>query len=158
MPPVRRLLGYVARYRRSFLLGLACVIATTAITLAGPWVLKYAIDDLSANVTAAKVRFYAVALLALSAIGGVFRFLMRRIIIGASRDIEYDLRNDFFAALQRLELSFFHQRRTGDLMSRATNDLGVGAADDRPGGHVHVDHRAHVRRRHRDDAVDRRRG
>jgi ATP-binding cassette subfamily B protein len=49
---------------------------------------------------------------------------MRRIIIGASRDIEYDLRNDFFAALQRLELSFFHQRRTGDLMSRATNDLG----------------------------------
>ena len=124
MPPVRRLLGYVARYRRSFLLGLACVIATTAITLAGPWVLKYAIDDLSANVTAAKVRLYAVALLALSATGGVFRFLMRRIIIGASRDIEYDLRNDFFAALQRLELSFFHQRRTGDLMSRATNDLG----------------------------------
>jgi ATP-binding cassette subfamily B multidrug efflux pump len=124
MPPVGRLLGYVTRYRRSFLLGLACVITTTAITLAGPWVLKYAIDDLTANVTAAKVRFYALALLVLAAVGGVFRFLMRRIIIGASRDIEYDLRNDFFAALQRLELSFFHQRRTGDLMSRATNDLG----------------------------------
>jgi ATP-binding cassette, subfamily B, multidrug efflux pump len=124
MPPARRLLGYVTRYRRSFLLGLACVITTTAISLAGPWILKYAIDDLTANVTAAKVRFYAVALLALAAAGGVFRFLMRRIIIGASRDIEYDLRNDFFAALQRLELSFFHQRRTGDLMSRATNDLG----------------------------------
>jgi ATP-binding cassette, subfamily B, multidrug efflux pump len=124
MPPVRRLLGYVARYRRSFLLGLACVIATTAVTLAGPWVLKYAIDDLTADVAAAKVRLYAVALLALAAVGGAFRFLMRRIIIGASRDIEYDMRNDFFAALQRLELSFFHQRRTGDLMSRATNDLG----------------------------------
>jgi ATP-binding cassette subfamily B multidrug efflux pump len=124
MPPVRRLLGYVTRYRRSFLLGLACVIATTAVTLAGPWVLKYAIDDLTADVTAVKVRFYAVALLALAAVGGAFRFLMRRIIIGASRDIEYDMRNDFFAALQRLELSFFHQRRTGDLMSRATNDLG----------------------------------
>jgi ATP-binding cassette, subfamily B, multidrug efflux pump len=124
MPPVRRLLGYVTRYRRAFFLGLACVIATTAITLASPWVLKYAIDDLTANVTAAKVRFYAVTLLSLAAAGGVFRFLMRRIIIGASRDIEYDLRNDFFAALQRLELSFFHQRRTGDLMSRATNDLG----------------------------------
>ena len=124
MPPVRRLLGYVTRYRRAFLLGLACVITTTAITLAGPWVLKYAIDDLTANVTAAKVRLYALALLLLAAVGGLFRFLMRRIIIGASRDIEYDLRNDFFAALQRLELSFFHQRRTGDLMSRATNDLG----------------------------------
>ncbi|HEY6362295.1 MAG TPA: ABC transporter ATP-binding protein, partial [Vicinamibacterales bacterium] len=118
------LLGYVTRYRRAFLLGFACVITTTAITLAGPWVLKYAIDDLTANATAANFRFYAVALLALSAFGGVFRFLMRRIIIGASRDIEYDLRNDFFAALQRLEPSFFHRRRTGDLMSRATNDLG----------------------------------
>ena len=124
MPPVRRLLGYVTRYRRSFLLGLACVITTTALTLAGPWVLKYAIDDLTSDVTAAKVRFYGLTLLLLAAVGGVFRFLMRRIIIGASRDIEYDLRNDFFAALQRLELSFFHQRRTGDLMSRATNDLG----------------------------------
>jgi ATP-binding cassette subfamily B protein len=124
MPPVRRLLGYVTQYRRSFLLGLACVITTTALTLAGPWVLKYAIDDLTANVTAAKVRFYGLVLLLLAALGGIFRFLMRRIIIGASRDIEYDLRNDFFAALQRLELSFFHQRRTGDLMSRATNDLG----------------------------------
>src|SRR5688572_32069569 len=97
MPPVRRLLGYVARYRRSFLLGLACVIATTAITLAGPWVLKYAIDDLSANVTAAKVRLYAVALLALSAIGGVFRFLMRRIIICASRDSGCGLCHGCFA-------------------------------------------------------------
>jgi ATP-binding cassette subfamily B protein len=57
--------------------------------------------------------------------GGCFRFLMRRIIIGASRDIEYDLRNDFFAHLQRLPLSYFQARRTGDLMSRATNDLNA---------------------------------
>jgi ATP-binding cassette subfamily B protein len=124
MSPAARLLGYVLRYRRSFLLGLACVVAATVITLAGPWVLKYAIDDLTAGVTAAKVRFYGAALLALAAAGGVFRFLMRRIIVGASRDLEYDLRNDFFAALQRLHLGFFHARRTGDLMSRATSDLG----------------------------------
>jgi ATP-binding cassette, subfamily B, multidrug efflux pump len=124
MSPARRLLGYVARYRRSFFLGLACVVATTVITLTGPWVLKYAIDDLTAGVTAEKVHFYAIALLALAAAGGVFRFLMRRIIVGASRDLEYDLRNDFFAALQRLDLAFFHKRRTGDLMSRATSDLG----------------------------------
>ena len=58
-------------------------------------------------------------------VGGLFRFLMRRIIIGASRDIEYDLRNDFFAQLERQPLGYFQARRTGDLMSRATNDLNA---------------------------------
>ena len=125
MSPGRRLLGYVLRYRRSFLFGFLCVIATAAVGLAGPWVLKYAIDDLQRGVDAGKVRFYAAALLALAAVGGVFRFLMRRIIIGASRDIEYDLRNDFFAHLERLPIAFFHENRTGDLMSRATNDLSA---------------------------------
>jgi len=123
--PVRRLLGYVLRYRRAFVLGFVCVVTTTSIGLASPWVLKYAIDDLQAGVTAEDVRFYAAALLVLAAAGGVFRFLMRRIIIGASRDIEYDLRNDFFAHLQRLPLAYFQQHRTGDLMSRATNDLSA---------------------------------
>ena len=120
----RRLLGYLARYRRALLAGLACVVAASAVTLAGPWVLKLAIDDLMTGVTAGKVRLYAASLLALAAVGGGFRFLMRRIIIGTSRDIEFDLRNDFFAALQRLDVGYFHARRTGDLMSRATSDLG----------------------------------
>ncbi len=121
----RRLLGYIGRYRRSYLIGLACGIVAAAIQLAGPWVLKYAIDDLLAGVTSAKVRFYALALLALAIVGGLFRFLVRRVVIGASRWIEYDLRNDFFAHLQRLPLAFFQERRTGDLMSRATNDLSA---------------------------------
>src|SRR5687767_190018 len=124
-PAHRRLLSYLFRYRRAFFIGFLCVIATTTISLASPWILKYAIDDLSAGVTLAKVRLYAVGLLALAAAGGVFRFLMRRIIIGASRDIEYDLRNDFFAHLQRLDLAYFQRHRTGDLMSRATSDLGA---------------------------------
>ena len=113
------------RYRRSFLFGFMCVIATAAAGLAGPWVLKYAVDDLMLAVDAGKIRFYAVALLALAAVSGVFRFLMRRVIIGASRGIEYDLRNDFFAHLQRLDLAYFQRHRTGDLMSRATSDLGA---------------------------------
>jgi ATP-binding cassette subfamily B multidrug efflux pump len=121
----RRLLGYIGRYRRSYLIGLACGVVAAAIQLAGPWVLKYAIDDLLAGVTSAKVRFYALALLALAIVGGLFRFLVRRVVIGASRWIEYDLRNDFFAHLQRLPLAFFQERRTGDLMSRATNDLSA---------------------------------
>jgi len=123
--PTRRLLGYVRRYRGAFLVGFACIVATTALSLAGPWVLKYAIDDLNAGVTAQKLRFYAAALLGLTAFGGVFRFLQRRIMIGASRDIEFDLRNDFFARLQQFEPAYYHRNRTGDLMSRATNDLNA---------------------------------
>lgn len=123
--PRARLLRYVDRYRRPYLLGLACGVAATAIQLAGPWVLKHAVDDLLSGVTTAKVRFYALALLGLALFGGVFRFLVRRIVIGASRGIEYDLRNDFFAHLQQMPLAFFQERRTGDLMSRATNDLNA---------------------------------
>ena len=83
--PLRRLLGFAARYRRQFIVGFACVVAATAIQLLSPLVLKYAIDDLTKGVTREKVRIYAVVLLALVVVGGVFRFLMRRIIIGASR-------------------------------------------------------------------------
>ena len=126
MSPSRRLLTYVGRYRGAFVFGSACIVATTAVTLAGPWVLKYAIDDLTrSGVTGAKLRFYGGAILGLAAVGGVFRFLQRRIIIGASRDIEFDLRNDFFARLQLFEPAYFHRNRTGDLMSRATNDLNA---------------------------------
>ena len=125
MTPTRRLLAYVERYRTAFTLGSLCIVATTAISLAGPWVLKYAIDDLTARVTAAKLALYGGALLGLAAVGGIFRFLQRRIIIGASRDIEFDLRNDFFARLQLFEPAYFHRNRTGDLMSRATNDLNA---------------------------------
>ena len=121
----RRLLQYVAKHRRSFLLGFACVVVTNLLTLAGPWVVKYAIDDLQSSLTLGKVRQYAAALLVLSMFAGLFRFLMRRIIIGASRDFEYDLRNDFFASLQRMHLGYFQHTRTGDLMSRATNDLSA---------------------------------
>jgi ATP-binding cassette subfamily B protein len=121
----RRLLRYLAKYRQSFLLGFGCVVVTNVLTLAGPWLIKYAIDDLQSSLTLGKVRQYAVVLLVLAICAGFFRFLMRRIIIGASRDFEYDLRNDFFAALQRMHLGYFQHTRTGDLMSRATNDLSA---------------------------------
>jgi ATP-binding cassette, subfamily B, multidrug efflux pump len=125
MSPARRLLTYMQRYRRSFVTGFCCIVVSTSLALTSPWVLKYAIDDLHGGVTAAKVRGYAAALLLLAAVAGLFRFLMRRIIVGASREFEYDLRNDFFAALQRQHAGYFQQHRTGDLMSRATNDLGA---------------------------------
>ena len=124
-PAVRRLLPYVNRYRRAFTIGMACVLATTTFQLLAPWVLKYAIDDLNSGVTRRKLALYAGLLLSISLVRGVFLFLMRRIIIGASRDIEYDIRNDFFRRLEQLSLGYYHSHRTGDLMSRATNDLNA---------------------------------
>jgi len=124
-PAVRRLLPYVNRYRRAFGIGLICVISTTTFQLLGPWVLKYAIDDLNQVVTERKLLLYAGLLLGISLVRGLFLFLMRRIIIGASRDIEYDIRNDFFARLEQQPLAYYQARRTGDLMSRATNDLNA---------------------------------
>src|SRR6195256_5385294 len=125
MSPYRRLLGYALRYRRDFLKGLACVIVTRAVAVTGPWVLGYAIDDLKADVTRAKLVEYGALLLTIGVVSGVFLFLQRRILTGGSRDIEYDMRNDFFAHLQTLPVSYFQTHRTGDLMSRATNDLNA---------------------------------
>jgi len=123
--PFRRLLGYVARYRREFLLGLVCVVVNKAVALAGPLILSHAIDDLHRAVTRTKLLRYGGLLLGVGLVGGLFMFLSRRILIGASRHIEYDMRNDFFAQLQTLPLSYFQTHRTGDLMSRATNDLNA---------------------------------
>jgi ATP-binding cassette, subfamily B, multidrug efflux pump len=125
LPAVRRLLPYLLRYRGRFATGLASVLVTTAVSLVSPWVLKHAVDDLYAGVTRGKLVFYALALLGIAVVGATFRFLMRRIIIGVSRSIEYDLRNDFFARLQLYPLPYFQSHRTGDLMSRATNDLNA---------------------------------
>lgn len=122
---LRRLLPYLGRSRRPILLGLTCAVFSNLFTLLTPWVLKFAVDDLTAGVTRGKLGKYAVALLAISACGGVFRYAMRRLIIGASRKVEYDLRSDFFAHLQRFPREYFDRARTGDLMSRASADLGA---------------------------------
>jgi ATP-binding cassette subfamily B multidrug efflux pump len=95
------------------------------VALASPLVLGYAIDDLTRGVTRAKLAGYGALLLGIGLVSGVFLFLQRRILIGASRDIEYDMRNDFFAHLQTMPLAYFQTHRTGDLMSRATNDLNA---------------------------------
>ena len=123
--PLQRLIPYVLRYRLRLTLGLACVFGTASVSLLSPLVLKYAIDDLSAMVTRGKLAQYAALLLGIAVTGGCFRFLSRRVIVGVSREIEYDLRNDFYAHLQRLSVSYFQSVRTGDIMSRATNDLSA---------------------------------
>jgi len=118
-------LGYVRPYRRAFLAGLAWVLVTQSVALTAPLVLQRAVDDLALGVTSAKLTLYGLLLLGIGLFRGYFQFLMRRVLIGASRDIEYDMRNDFFAKLQRMPLAYFQANRTGDLMSRATNDLNA---------------------------------
>jgi ATP-binding cassette subfamily B protein len=121
--PVRRLLPYIGRYRREYLLGFASLALCSTMFAVSPLVLQFAIDDLYAGVTRTKLALYGSVLLVIAGLAGYFRYQMRRIIISASRGFEYDLRNDFFAHLERLPMSFFQENRTGDLMSRATNDL-----------------------------------
>ncbi|HAK55536.1 MAG: ABC transporter ATP-binding protein [Vicinamibacterales bacterium] len=124
-PAVRRLLPYMLRHRRRLSLGLGCVVMMSSVSLLSPWVLKYAIDDLTVGVTRAKLGLYASLLLGIAVVGAGFRFLMRRLIVGVSREIEYDVRNDFYAHLERLSVRYFQSERTGDIMSRATNDLNA---------------------------------
>jgi ATP-binding cassette subfamily B protein len=88
-------------------------------------VLRFAVDDLYRGVTAEKLGRYALMLFFISVFSGIFKFWMRQAVIGASRHIEYDLRNDVFAHFQSLPLQYFQQARTGELMSRATNDLSA---------------------------------
>jgi len=95
------------------------------VYLTAPQVLGYAVDELTKGVTVSKLFAYGSLLLGIGLFAGIFRFLMRRILTGVSRDIEYDMRNEFFAHLQTLPASYFQANRTGDLMSRATNDLNA---------------------------------
>lgn len=117
------MLAFGVRYRGRFLLGLSSAVLTNGITLSGPWILKFAVDDLYAGVSDAKLIYYGALILALTIVGGCTRYATRLWMISASRAIEYDIRNAFLAHLLRLPLTYFHERRTGDLMSRATNDL-----------------------------------
>ena len=123
MTPVRLLIPYIQRYRREYLLGFGSLALCSTLFAVSPRVLQLAVDDLSAGVTSTKLILYAAVLIVIAGLAGYFRYQMRRIIVSASRGVEYDLRNDFFAHLERLPVSFFQQNRTGDLMSRATNDL-----------------------------------
>ncbi len=90
-----------------------------------PLVIGRGVDVLTHGFTLTKVLWLAATLVGLSAIKGLFQFWMRVILIGASRDIEYDLRNDLFRHLITLSSDFYSRFRTGDIMARATNDLNA---------------------------------
>ena len=98
---------------------------SNVVQLAQPQVLRFAIDDLYLGVTAEKLGRYALLVLGIAVLAGLFRFGMRHWVIGISRRLEFDLRNELFAHLQRLPVEWFQRRRTGELMSIATNDMAA---------------------------------
>jgi ATP-binding cassette subfamily B protein len=101
------------------------VVCANVVQLAQPQVLRFAIDDLYAGVTAEKLGRYALIVIGIAVVAGLFRFGMRHWVIGISRRLEFDLRNDLFAHLQRQPVEWFQRRRTGELMSIATNDMAA---------------------------------
>ena len=130
MKPLLRLLPYLARYRPTVILGLLTVIGSNLFTVGQPLVIGRAIDTLKTgletrSLAAGDLLLYALLVVGLSLVAGVFTFLTRQTIIVMSRKIEFDLRNDFLAHLQRLPLSFYQNTPTGDLMAHATNDIGA---------------------------------
>ncbi len=116
---------YLGRYRGRLALGAASLFAADLLVLTSPWILKTTIDALARGITKRELVTYAGLLVAITAVGGLFRFLMRRIMIGVSRRIEVDIRADFFRHLQSLSPAFYHRHRTGELMALATNDLNA---------------------------------
>jgi ATP-binding cassette subfamily B multidrug efflux pump len=122
---IRILTPYLWRYRRGVALGLAALIVKDVANALQPLLFGWGIDSLMRGVAISKVMQFAVILLALSAFKGLFQYWMRVILIGMSRDVEFDLRNDIFARLITLSSDFYSRYRTGDIMARATNDLNA---------------------------------
>ncbi len=123
MKELRALLPYYRPYRRGMALGLLLVVVSNLFTVAGPWLLKVAIDALESDLRMDLILRYAGLIVLVAVLGGAARYGMRELLNGISRRMETDLRNDLFDHLLRLPTEFYDRWRTGDLMSRATNDV-----------------------------------
>jgi ATP-binding cassette subfamily B protein len=120
-----KLLPYFSRYRGGLVRGFTALILKDLFAATQPLMIGLAIDSLMRGFSLSGLLWFAAALIVLSAIKGFFQYWMRVIIIGISRDIEYDLRNDLFRHLVTLSWDFYSRFRTGDIMARATNDLNA---------------------------------
>jgi len=123
MKSLRTLLPYFRPYRRGIAVGLALVLVGNVFTLLGPYLLKAAIDALEGDLSLEVIQRYAVLIVLTALLAGICRYYMRELLNGISRRIETDLRNDLFNHLLQLPAQFYDSWRTGDLMSRATNDV-----------------------------------
>ena len=125
MDDLRKFARYFRPYKVSLITGILCILAGVLFNLWIPLIVGHALDANWDRITWSKLTISALKVLGASLVSGTFLFLQRRILIGMSRHVEYDLRQDFYAHLVDQPLSFFQEHRTGDLMARATNDLAA---------------------------------
>ncbi len=120
---MRRLWGYLRRYRWRYAAGGFCLLGTATLAMLVPYLLKRAIDVLAHPAAPGGVGAYALAIVGIACAQAAIRTASRILIFNVGRDVEYDLRNDLFAHLERLPLAYYHEQHTGDLMSRVINDV-----------------------------------
>src|SRR4051812_4620887 len=122
---LKPLAPYFWKFRWPLIWGGICVLANNGIAVLFPKVVGTAIDALHLGVTRENLRVFSLLIVAIMLAKGIFQYLTRWIVIGVSREIEFDLRNDLFRHLEGLSYSFYQRTRTGDIMARATNDLNA---------------------------------
>src|SRR5262245_28737090 len=120
-----RVSRYVWRYWRQYLLGGVCLLGTATLVMWIPWWIREAVRIIEHGGSMRDVAYYALVIIAAALLQGVVRTYSRALIFNAGRNVEYDLRNDLFAHLEKLPLSFYQSHRTGDLMSRVINDISA---------------------------------
>ena len=125
MEPIKKFALFVKPYKWSMAIGIFFILVSLLFGLFVPYLVGMAVDDLTLGITWPKIIYYPLVILGVNAMSGVFLFLQRRILINTSRHIEFDMRSAFYASLVDQPLEFFHNNRVGDLMARATNDLGA---------------------------------
>ena len=125
MDDLKKFARYFRPYKLSLISGISCILGSVLFNVYVPLIVGQAIDANWTSVSVSRLTVSALKVLGASVISGVFLFLQRRILIGMSRNVEYDLRKDFYVHLVNQPLAFFHEHRTGDLMARATNDLAA---------------------------------
>ena len=117
------LLPLLRPHRGRVALGLAAILGSAVFGLAAPLVIGSAVDAFVRDTSAGTIVRYALLLIGVTLIQGVFTFTQRMVLVSVSRDVEFEFRNDYFGSLSRLPLGFYQRSRVGDLMARATNDL-----------------------------------
>src|SRR5512144_856879 len=120
-----RISQYLWRYWRSYLFGGLCLFGTATLVMWIPWWIREAIRIIEHGGALGDVRYYVLLIIAAAIAQGFVRTYSRALIFNAGRNVEYDLRNDLFAHLEKLPVSFYHSQRTGDLMSRVINDISA---------------------------------
>lgn len=116
---------YFVRYKKKLIQGLIFIILSDVTAVYVPLIMKDSIDALQKNAKSELLLKYGLMIIGISVISGIFRFMIRQTIIVVSREIEYDLRGDFWAHIQRLPLRFFQNNSTGNIMAHATNDINA---------------------------------